>query len=119
MADESKDHSSDVEYKSFGMFLAGPTPSFSDRPQKSMSPRDRLTQRIRRQAMVVTSQTKMGASDVLQALYPVLLRHGSPEYIRSENGSELAPGSIAGLASTRRHQVDLQLSEIALGERIK
>ena len=41
-----------------------------------------------RQALAVTVRTKMGAEDVLEALYPLLLRHGSPEYIRSDNGPE-------------------------------
>lgn len=39
-----------------------------------------------RQAMAVSVRTKMGADDVLEALYPLLLRHGLPEYIRSNNG---------------------------------
>ncbi|WP_170574622.1 hypothetical protein [Ruegeria atlantica] len=38
-----------------------------------------------RQALAVTVRTKMGADDVLEALNPLLLRHGSPEYIRSDN----------------------------------
>ena len=41
-----------------------------------------------RQALCVTVRTKMGAVDVLEALYPLLLRHGKPEYIRSDNGPE-------------------------------
>ena len=32
----------------------------------------------------------MGANDVLEALYPLLPRYGSPEYIRSDNGPEFA-----------------------------
>lgn len=32
----------------------------------------------------------MGANDVLEALYPLLLRHGSPEYIRLHKGSEFS-----------------------------
>ena len=43
-----------------------------------------------RQALAVVVRTKMGADDVLEALYPLLLRHGSPEYIRSDNGPEFA-----------------------------
>ncbi|MEL6415516.1 MAG: integrase core domain-containing protein [Pseudomonadota bacterium] len=43
-----------------------------------------------RQALAVTVRTKMGANDVLEALYPLLLRHGSPEYIPSDNGPEFA-----------------------------
>ena len=39
------------------------------------------------QALAVAVRTRMGAEDVLEALYPLLLRHGAPEYIRSDNGS--------------------------------
>ncbi|QMU59821.1 MAG: transposase [Boseongicola sp.] len=31
----------------------------------------------------------MGAEDVLEALYPPLLRQGTPEFIRSDNGPEI------------------------------
>ncbi len=41
-----------------------------------------------RQALCVTARLKMGSSDVLEALYPLLLQHGTPEYIRSDNGPE-------------------------------
>lgn len=41
-----------------------------------------------RQALAVTVRSRMGAEDLLEALYPLLLRHGSPEYIRSDNGPE-------------------------------
>lgn len=33
-------------------------------------------------------RTKMGSEDVLEVLYPLLLRYGTPEYIRSDNGPE-------------------------------
>ncbi len=36
----------------------------------------------------------MGADDVLEALYPLLLRHGSPEYIRSDNGPEFVAEAL-------------------------
>ncbi|MGY8956690.1 MAG: IS3 family transposase, partial [Alphaproteobacteria bacterium] len=39
-----------------------------------------------RQALAV--RTRMGTEDLLEALYPLLLRHGAPEYIRSDNGPE-------------------------------
>jgi hypothetical protein len=35
-------------------------------------------------------RTRMGADDVLEALYPLLLRDGTPEHIRSDNGPEFA-----------------------------
>ena len=41
-----------------------------------------------RQVLAVAVRTRMGAEDVLEALYPLLLRHGAPEYIRSDNGPE-------------------------------
>ena len=30
----------------------------------------------------------MGSAEVLEALYPLLLKHGTPEHIRSDNGPE-------------------------------
>ena len=45
---------------------------------------------IIRQALAVTVRTRMGAEDILEALYPLLLRHGTPEYIRSDNGPEFS-----------------------------
>ena len=47
-----------------------------------------------RQALAVTVRTKMGADDVLEALYPLLLRHGTPEYIRSDNGPEFTAKAV-------------------------
>ena len=41
-----------------------------------------------REALCVAVRTKMNANDVLEALYPLLLKHGTPEYIRSDNGPE-------------------------------
>lgn len=38
-----------------------------------------------RQALAVKVRTNMDAEDVLEVLYPLLLRHGTPEYIRSDN----------------------------------
>ncbi len=43
-----------------------------------------------RQALTVVVRTKMGADDVLEALYPLLLRHGTAEYIGSDNRPECA-----------------------------
>ena len=47
-----------------------------------------------RQALAVAVRTRMGADDVLEALYPLLLRHGTPEYIRSDNGPEFVPQAM-------------------------
>jgi len=49
-----------------------------------------------RQALAVTVRTWMGAEDVLEALYPLLLRHGKPEYIRSDNGPEFVAEVMQG-----------------------
>ncbi|WP_299767865.1 integrase core domain-containing protein [uncultured Tateyamaria sp.] len=34
--------------------------------------------------------------DVLEALYPLLLKHGSPDYFRSNNRPEFAAGTMQG-----------------------
>lgn len=36
----------------------------------------------------------MGSADVPEALYPLLLKHGKPELIRSDNGAEFIAGSL-------------------------
>ena len=41
-----------------------------------------------RQALAVHVAHKMSAADVLEALYPLLITHGRPYYIRSDNGPE-------------------------------
>jgi putative transposase len=41
-----------------------------------------------REALTVSVATKMCSSDVLEALYPLLLKRGKPEYLRSDNGLE-------------------------------
>ncbi len=54
------------------------------RPYKMLTVLDEYT----REALCVAVKPKMKSADVLDALYPLLLRHGKPEYIRSDNGSE-------------------------------
>ena len=41
-----------------------------------------------RQALCVAVNTRMGSAEVLEALYPLLLKHGKPDYVRSDNGPE-------------------------------
>jgi len=43
-----------------------------------------------REALCVNVATRMGSSEVLEALYPLLLRRGKPEYLRSDNGPEFS-----------------------------
>ena len=41
-----------------------------------------------RDALCVATKPRMGHAEVLDALYPLFLKHGKPHYIRSDNGSE-------------------------------
>ena len=61
----------------------------SGRSYKMLTVLDELT----RQALAVTIRTRMGADDILEALYPLLLKHSTPEYIRSELPIDGAIGS--------------------------
>ena len=47
-----------------------------------------------RQGLRVAVAFKMGSADVLGALYPLLLEHGKPEFIRSDNGPEFIAASL-------------------------
>lgn len=62
----------------------------SGRPYKMLTVLDEYT----RQALCVEVRPKMGSADVLEALYPLLLKHGKPEYIRSDNGSEFIAAAL-------------------------
>ena len=48
--------------------------------------------------LAVTVRTRMRADEVLEALYPLLLRHGTPEYIRSDNGPEFIAQAMQDLS---------------------
>ena len=54
------------------------------RPYKMLTVLDEYT----REALTVTVKPKMNNADVLEALYPLLLKHGKPAFIRSDNGPE-------------------------------
>ena len=41
-----------------------------------------------RQALAVKVGTRMTAGDVLEVIYRLILRHGKPEFVRSDNGPE-------------------------------
>jgi putative transposase len=42
-----------------------------------------------REALSVRVANTMGSSEALEALYPLLLKRGTPEYLRPDNGPEL------------------------------
>ena len=54
------------------------------RPYKMLTVLDEYT----REALCVTVKPRMGNTEVLEALYPLFLKHGKPEFIRSDNGPE-------------------------------
>jgi transposase InsO family protein len=56
----------------------------SGRPYKMLTVLDEYT----REALCVAVRSKMSANDVLEALYPLILERGRPDYIRSDNGPE-------------------------------
>ena len=56
----------------------------NNRPYKMLTVVDEYT----RQALAVHVAHKMSAADVLEVLYPLLITHGMPHYIRSDNGPE-------------------------------
>ena len=47
-----------------------------------------------RQALCVEVKPRMGSADVLEALYPLLLKHGKPKFIRSDNGREFTAHAL-------------------------
>lgn len=56
----------------------------NDRSYKMLTVLDEYT----REALCVTVTPRMNGVDVLDALYPLLLQRGKPEYVRSDNGPE-------------------------------
>ena len=62
----------------------------SGRSYKMLTVLDEYT----RKALCVEVKPRMGSADVLEALYPLLLKHGKLEYIRSDNGSEFIAAAL-------------------------
>lgn len=62
----------------------------NNRPYKKLTVIDEYT----REALCVAVNTKMGADDVIEALFPLFLKHGRPEHIRSDNGPEFIAGKL-------------------------
>lgn len=60
------------------------------RPYKMLTVLDEYT----RQALCVEVRPRMGSAEVLEALYPLLLKHGKPEFIRSDNGKEFTAKAL-------------------------
>jgi len=54
------------------------------RPYKMLTVLDEYT----REALWVAVKPRMGNAEVLEALYPLFLKRGRPEFIRSDNGPE-------------------------------
>jgi len=54
------------------------------RPYKKM----RVLNEYSREGLCVAVKPRMGNAEVLEALYPLFLKHGRPEFIRSDNGPE-------------------------------
>ena len=54
------------------------------RPYKMLTVLDEYT----REALCVAVKPRMGNAEVLEALSPLFLKHGRPEFIRSDNGPE-------------------------------
>lgn len=57
----------------------------NSRPYKMLTVMDEYT----RKAFTVHIGTKLGPAEVLEALYPLIIRHGKPEHIRSNNNQNL------------------------------
>ena len=62
----------------------------SGRPYKMLTVLDEYT----REALCVHVRARMGSADVLETLYPLLLKHGKPDHIRSDNGPEFIAGHL-------------------------
>ena len=51
-----------------------------------------------REAVYVVVRSKMSANDVLDALYPLFINHGKPEFIISDNGPEFVATQLREVA---------------------
>ena len=45
-------------------------------------------------ALCVHVRARMGSADVLETLYPLLIKYGKPDHIRSDNGPEFIAGHL-------------------------
>ena len=72
-----------------------------------------------REALCVKVATRMGSAEVLEALYPLLLRRGKPEYLRSDNGPEFSSAPFKDWLLRVGIKPDSDLSGLAMGERLQ
>ena len=68
-----------------------------------------------REALCVVASYKMGSTEVLEALYPIMLKHGKPEFIRSDNGPEFASEAFQSWLKKVWRRTDPHLSGFTLG----
>ena len=85
------------------------------RPYRMLTVIDEYT----REALTATVKRKMGSTDVLEALYPLILKRGKPDFIRSDNGREFTAGAFPRLANEDRRHANPDLSIQPAGERIQ
>lgn len=60
------------------------------RPYKMLTVLDEYT----REALCVRVAARMGSTEVLEALYPLILERGTPAHLRSDNGPEFVAGPL-------------------------
>jgi len=72
-----------------------------------------------REALCVAVKPRMGNAEVLEALYPLFLKHGKPEFTRSDNGPEFITENFQTLAYQDRDQAHPHLSGEPLGKRLQ
>ena len=84
----------------------------NNRPYKMLTVVDEYT----RQALAVHVAHKMSAADVLEALYPLLITHGAPHHIRSDNGPEFTAEVFPKVAYQGRYKTNSYLPRFAMGK---
>ena len=72
-----------------------------------------------REALCVAVRPKMNANDVLDALHPLFMKHGKPEFIRSDNGPEFIATHLQDWLKKDRDQTNANLSGQPLGKWIQ
>jgi hypothetical protein len=72
-----------------------------------------------RQALAVEVRTRMGSEEVLEALYQLFLRHGKPEYVRSDKWPGIRLRSHADVVAADQREAHPDLPWLALGERVQ